>query len=200
MGSIKLKNINEEVIQEQSEEIKAVQEQAMMTEETLKREKTWEDPAVLSEDEEHINEQSRHYLLNNNTAKSIFSAMPVNYYDEEEKEWKEIDNSLEEKEDGYEAKCGKFTTKVSKAEKGKKVEINGRDLSVSWEYLGKQKAEGEKTFLNAAGMSMEIEGAKAGTSSVLQVEKSVKGAVNSKISRAVYENVEENIRKQRGQR
>ena len=41
-------------------------------------------------------------------------------------------------------------------------------------------------------MSMEIEGAKAGTSSVLQVEKSVKGAVNSKISRAVYENVEEN--------
>ena len=107
MGSIKLKNINEEVIQEQSEEIKAVQEQAMMTEETLKREKTWEDPAVLSEDEEHINEHSRHYLLNNNTAKSIFSAMPVNYYDEEEKEWKEIDNSLEEKEDGYEAKCGK---------------------------------------------------------------------------------------------
>ena len=100
MGSIKLKNINEEVIQEQSEEIKAVQEQAMMTEETLKREKTWEDPAVLSEDEEHSNEHSRHYLLNNNTAKSIFSAMPVNYYDEEEKEWKEIDNSLEEKEDG----------------------------------------------------------------------------------------------------
>ena len=192
MGSIKLKNINEEAIQEPSEEIKAVQEQAMMTEETIKKEKTWEDPAVLSEDEEHINAHSRHYLLNNNTAKSIFSAMPVNYYDEEEKEWKEIDNSLEEKEDGYEAKCGKFTTKVSKAEKGKKVEINGKDLSLSWEYLGKQKTGGEKTFLNAAGMSIEIEGMKAGASSVLQVEKSVKGAVNSKTSRAVYENVEEN--------
>lgn len=65
-------------------------EKSLVTEEVIPAENIvadgsasrWEDPAVLNEDEEHTDENSRHYILNNNTGKSIYSGAAVNYYDE----------------------------------------------------------------------------------------------------------------------
>ena len=197
MGIIKLKKTNEEEViikkEDETKEFHEISDPAAreanfsVCEEKLEQ---WEDPAVLREDEEHINAHSRHYVLNNNTTKSVFSGEPVNYYDEEGETWKKIDNSLIETENGFEAGFGKFKTTVLKAEKGKKVEIEGDGLSLSWEYLGKAlKAAAE---INEADISLltlqNTTEEKAET--ILCVEKSLKGAANSTASRAVYENAE----------
>lgn len=39
----------------------------------------WDDPAVLHEDEARTDENSRHYILNNGTAKSVYSAEPTSF-------------------------------------------------------------------------------------------------------------------------
>lgn len=83
-------------------------------------------------------ENSRHYVLNNGTKKSVFNAEATNYFDEKENKWKGIGNTLEENEDAFENRSGKLKTKISKVHKGKKVEVSKLDKQLSWEYLGKQ--------------------------------------------------------------
>ena len=110
MASIKLKKAQAEVQE-------VVQGKAVETEQTIistqvgltKKQKRWEDPSILREDENKADEYSRHYILNNGATKSVFSATPVNYFDEREHKWKGIDNLLEESEDGFESKKGKDT-------------------------------------------------------------------------------------------
>ena len=91
----------------------------------------WADPAVLGEDESHIDAYSRHYYLNNGTAKSVISASPVNYRDEETGKWRTIDNTLSEKTDCYEANFGKFKASVGKVSSGKKVSLSGKEISLT---------------------------------------------------------------------
>ena len=107
MGIIKLKNANEE----QTKNI-AIDEQSVYgvdvevnenTDIPQENQEQWQDPAVLYEDESRMDEHTRHYVMNNGTAKSVFNAESVSYFDEEAKKWKPIDNSLKENADAYES-------------------------------------------------------------------------------------------------
>jgi hypothetical protein len=114
---------------------KAQQERVKQEKKQEKAGRKWKDPAILHEDEKICTEHSRHYVLNNNTAKSVYYATPINYYDETEQRWKEIDNRLEEKETGYEGKLGRYTTKVVKVGQGRTVSVGDETCSLSWEYI-----------------------------------------------------------------
>ncbi len=171
MGIIKLKNTKEESTVEVAKE----QQNAMLQAQV---EKAWDDPAVLREDESKIDENTRRYILNNRTAKTIISAEPVNFFDEEEKKWKFIDNSLVEQEKAFVSKSGTFKTEISKADQGQSVKIRQKGKEVSWEYLGKENLFGES----------ESVGEKAETT--LKVFNGTRKEKRRMKSNAVYENIE----------
>ena len=184
MGIIKLKNANEE----QTKNI-AIDEQSVYgvdvevnenTDIPQENQEQWQDPAVLYEDESRTDEHARHYVMNNGTAKSVFNAESVSYFDEEAKKWKPIDNSLKENADAYESKNGNMRTKIYKANKGKKVEIAKSDKQLSWEYLGKQ----------VETISAGNENAETFSASVLKVNNDLAGKSKNINSSAVYENIE----------
>ena len=184
MGIIKLKNANEE----QTKNI-AIDEQSVYgvdvevnenTDIPQENQEQWQDPAVLYEDESRMDEHTRHYVMNNGTAKSVFNAESVSYFDEEAKKWKPIDNSLKENADAYESKNGNMRTKIYKANKGKKVEIAKSDKQLSWEYLGKQ----------VETISAGNENAETFSASVLKVNNDLAGKSKNINSSAVYENIE----------
>lgn len=182
MGIIKLKNANEEqaeniTVEEQQIYKTAVEAQVDVNVPQDEQEQ-WDDPAVLHEDETRTDENSRHFVLNNGTAKSVFNAEPVSFFDEEEKKWKHIDNSLEEKDDAFESKSGKFKTRISKVHKGKTVAISKSDKQLSWEYLGKQVA------------AVANENVEDVTETVLKVNNGTQGVAKHINSSAVYENIE----------
>ncbi len=108
----------------------------------------YDDPAVICEDEAHTDEYSRHYEMNDGTIKSVVKTAAVNYYDETEKKWKEIDNSLVENEKEYSARLGKFTAGVSKPEYGEGVTLKNTDAEFSWEYIGRNKPTADELRLN----------------------------------------------------
>ena len=182
MGIIKLKNVNEE--QQENVQPEGVQvfeagvEIPVSEEKPQEEQEQWDDPAVLHEDEARTDENSRHYILNNGTAKSVYSAEPTSFFDEAEKKWKQIDNSLEDKGDAFENKNGKFKTRISKAEQCKKVTITQSDKQLSWEYLGKQEPA-----VMAADMEEVPE-------TVLKIHNDEQTEVKSVNSSAVYENIE----------
>ena len=181
MGAIKLKKMYAENDQVQPE---AVADSSFAEDVTEVAEKQqWEDPAVLKEFSEKTDKISRHYKLNNGTAKSIISATASNYFDEAEQKWKPIDNSLSEKQETYESKCGKYKTEISKPEKAKSIKMTASGVEISWEYLGKQNSSEPETFA--------FEGDPVPTT--LSVDASINGALQSKGSRAVYENADKDI-------
>ena len=181
MGTIKLKKMYAENDQVQPE---AVADSSFAEDVTEVAEKQqWEDPAVLKEFSEKTDKISRHYKLNNGTAKSIISATASNYFDEAEQKWKPIDNSLSEKQETYESKCGKYKTEISKPEKAKSIKMTASGVEISWEYLGKQNSSEPETFA--------FEGDPVPTT--LSVDASINGALQSKGSRAVYENADKDI-------
>lgn len=150
MGIIKLKNVNEEQTKNVAVDEKSVYntdvESLENAEIQQENQREWENPAVLYEDETQTDEHSRCYVLNNGTAKSVFNAEAVNFFDEEDKKWKYIDNSLEEKAEAFESKNGSVKTKISKVNKGKKVEIVKSDKQLSWEYIGKWPRQPQNIF------------------------------------------------------
>ena len=148
----------------------------------------WADPAVLGEDEAHIDAYSRHYYLNNGTAKSVISASPVNYRDEETGKWRTIDNTLSEKTDCYEANFGKFKASVGKVSSGKKVSLSGKEISLTWEYMGASAPVSAKAMNVVNDESMEAMSAENAGESTLEVTASQEGAVGSKESEAIYKN------------
>lgn len=184
MGIIKLKNVNEE----QTKNI-AIDEQPVYgvdvevnenTDIPQENQEQCQDPAVLYEDESRTDEHARHYVMNNGTAKSVFNAESVSYFDEEAKKWKPIDNTLKENADVYESKNGNMRTKIYKANKGKKVEIAKSDKQLSWEYLGKQ----------VETVSVANENVETFSASVLKVNNDLAGKSKNINSSAVYENIE----------
>ena len=184
MGIIKLKNAHEE----QAKNI-AMDEQPVYgvdvevnenTDIPQENQEQCQDPAVLYEDESRTDEHTRHYVMNNGTAKSVFNAESVSYFDEEAKKWKPIDNSLKENADAYESKNGNMRTKIYKANKGKKVEIVKSDKQLSWEYLGKQ----------VETVSVANENVETFSASVLKVNNDLAGESKNINSSAVYENIE----------
>ena len=93
MGIIKLNRSANKAPETMQEEVQAPAANAAQP---AKQEKRWQDPAILKEYSEKTDAQSRHFKLNNGTAKSIIGASPVNYYDETSQQWKSIDNSFTE--------------------------------------------------------------------------------------------------------
>ena len=178
MGIIKLKNVGDEKEQKTAVNSTGNLHTENFSEKIEKQDVG--DPAVLKELSEKNNEISRHYILNNGTAKSVISSIPTNYFDEAEQKWKAIDNSLSEKDQCYEANCGKFKTEIFKPEQSKAIKMTSTDFEISWEYLGKQSAANSETML----FTEEIE------PTTLNVDSSIKGALQSKGSRVVYENAE----------
>ncbi len=178
MGIIKLKKNNEEVAA--NADVALVEEQEIIqdSEEIMDNAKTFKDAAVLYEDESRTDENSRHYVLNNGTAKAILSAESVNYFDETAKKWEEIDNTLQETAEGFENKQGKIKAKISKAQHGKKVEVRKAEKVLAWDYLGKQSLE---------TMQVAVEDLPA---TLLKVGNGVDERANKRNARAVYENIE----------
>ena len=88
MGTIKMKDKTAEAVSNLDAQILKNVE---IAEKEQAKNLQWDDPAVRGEDEAQTDEYSRHYYLNNGTAKSVISAVPVNFYDDEEKAWKQID-------------------------------------------------------------------------------------------------------------
>ena len=180
MGIIKMKTEKEEQVNQAvaSDAAYAVGDAVRKEDET-----EFFDPAVLYEDASHTDEHSRLYYLNNNTAKSIVSAEAVNYYDEDAKKWRRIDNTFVDKGDTFETKSGAYKTAVSKADcPQKSVRISKKDYGVSWTYLGKQSA--------ASVASANISQSNVQKSNVLLHIENSSEAVHRAGSRAVYENIE----------
>ena len=176
MGIIKLKRTKEESAErEKTFEAEPTVMEALETPQ-------WDDPAILKEDEAHIRENSRHYFLNNGTAKSIISAEAVNYFDKDKGKWRKIDNSFSETEEDFEAKLGRLKTKVKKPKRGKKVEVSGESIFLSWEYLGKKQSD-----VHTESIPINLE---AASETTLKVERSIKGEMGSISGAAVYENIE----------
>ena len=178
MGTIKLKKTSTE-----TEQLSASAAVISPNAENVAAEKQqWDDPAVLKEFSEKTNATSRHYKLNNGTAKSIISAAPSNYFDESENQWKPIDNSLTEKEFAYESTGGKYKTEITKPEKGKSIKMTASGIAISWEYLGKQSTS------EVQAQPFAFEGDTVPTT--LEVESAIEGTLQSKGSKAVYENAD----------
>ena len=88
-------------------------------EKKIKKEKKYDDPKIIYEDERIRDEYISHYVLNDGTKKTVISSVPVNYYDEESNTWEEIDNTLEEESDSFVTKKRKFKTEINKTNKSK---------------------------------------------------------------------------------
>ena len=104
------------------------------------------EPVVVQELEEERNENTKHFLMSDQTVKAVVYSEPVHY--EENGKWLDIDNSLEyEKEtsdddfNGYKTKNGDFDVKFAKnANSSKLMTISKDKYSLSWNLLNKAKA------------------------------------------------------------
>ncbi len=100
---------------------------------------------ILSEIQEKAKKNERHYRKNDGTAMCVISNANINYFDENEQKWKHTDNSITENEDCYEANLGNFKAELTKEIGKSAINVFGKDMSVSWEYLGVDKPKERKT-------------------------------------------------------
>ena len=91
---------------------------------------------ILGEIERNTKRNERHYRKNDGTAECVISNTNINYFDESEQKWKHTDNSIIETDGCYEANLGKFKALLSKNAENSFIEVYGKDMSVSWKYLG----------------------------------------------------------------
>ena len=169
MGAIKIKKVKEATKNNEEKNVAAA-----------KGKRKWTDPAVVREDTERTTAYSRKYVMNNGTVKTVYSAEPVNYYDEAEKRWKEIDGALTEKDDCYENACGNVKAEIFKLGRGKGAKVSKGDASISWEFVG-TKAESTKAKVDLSH-----------NQTTLSVENCDDEKTGRKKSRAVYANVSAN--------
>ncbi|MBR3686744.1 MAG: hypothetical protein IKL66_04590, partial [Clostridia bacterium] len=153
----------------------------------MKRKNKFFDSAIIKEDGSKTTKNSKHFILNNGTRKAVFSSGSMNYFDESEKAWKTIDNSLKKTEDGYLADLGKYTAKISKEKDNETVEVSNGAETISWEYLGIDRN---------AFSDMENTTIRSNTKrrSKLNVKTKINDTLNiSSASRAIYTDAEGNV-------
>ena len=94
--------------------------------------------SIIREDVEKASAFSKRLVMNDGTEREIYSLKPMHYFDNKTNKWEEIDNSLEETDDGYIAKLGNYKVKLSKEEDNERVEVFSEDMSksISWKYIG----------------------------------------------------------------
>ena len=105
---------------------------------TANKKRPWETSDIVREVPCKATSHSKRYVMGDGTEKEVFTFEPMHYYDEKKKQWCEIDNTLEEREDGYTASLGKYKAKVSRKDDNEAIEVKGEDGegNISWEYLG----------------------------------------------------------------
>ena len=89
---------------------------------------------------------SKSFKLNDGTIKSVFGSSPINYYDETEKVWKEIDSTLKEEGENYVSNLGKYKAKIKKGGEIAGVTVGDENTYVEWQFLG-TKIENNKYCL-----------------------------------------------------
>ena len=169
MGIIKLKN---KAVHSHEEQVEFKKEVLPVEEITEEEEMLVCEPGILAEDERKKTENSRHYIMNNNTVKSVYSSEPENYYNEEKQVWEAAVSGLEEKEGNYEGRIGKYTARFQKPKYGREVKLGKDNINISWEYLGKVPT---KAQVSQGG---------------LKLQKKDKKGKKSYIGQAIYEDVE----------
>ena len=149
-----------------------------------KTKKKWFDSAIMKEDESKTTTNSKHFVANNRTRTAVFSSSNMNYFDETEKRWKLIDNTLKKNEEGYQAQLGTYTAKLPTLSENETVELsNGSDI-IAWEYLGTNQNVFSFPSVGNSGKSVK-------SKSKLNVKARIRDALNlADASRAVYENAE----------
>ncbi|MBE6537813.1 MAG: hypothetical protein E7673_07705, partial [Ruminococcaceae bacterium] len=141
------------------------------------------DPAVIGELTDRATVNTKHFLMNNGTEKVVISSAPINYYNEKEQKWLEIDNSLHECEDGtLRANFGNYEIRILGEEEGEGVEITDGTRSVAWKYIGTEPPSDEKRM--KLGKPREKKRSKR------KAERCIDGGGLTKASRAVYEAAE----------
>ena len=154
----------------------------------MKKLKKWFDSAIIKEDESKTASNERHFVLNNGTRKAVFSPSLMNYFDEEEKVWKPIDNSLKKTGDGYVARLGKYTATLSKKDENESVEVRSGDDLISWEYLGNNA----ETIYSGSEKGRSSSAVKR--QSKLNVKTKIRDSFDlSSASRAVFANAEGDV-------
>ena len=149
MGGIKFRNEDGSLNDKETIQIKEGTQAsggggAIIEENTESERQTFEDPAVLYREERRTDAYSEHYVNNDGTAKTVISANPVNYFDEETKTWEKIDLTVKEKDGYYESRAGSVAAKFSKIDSGdnpQKVEMCNGEHQITWEYVGKTLEE-----------------------------------------------------------
>ena len=166
MGIIKINGKNNEIQVKQTNETNSAvtveENQTKLLKKLSKKEKR---SPVLSADDEKTTEYSKTYVLNNKTRKTIIHSSPVNYFDESEKEWKEIDNEFTKNSIGYQSKMGKYKLTLNCLDGSSDLMISGNGKKLSWKFLNATKKN-----INAVKVSKE-----------------------GKLGKAIYENISSGI-------
>ena len=150
----------------------------------MKKTKKWFDAAIIKEDSPRTTKDSKHYILNSGTRKAVFSTHNLNYFDQTEQQWKEIDHRMKATDNGYQARFGPYMAKFSNQMDHETVEITNGGTSVSWEYLGTDR----NVFPQQIGKSGSQISKRR---SKLRVTPEIQDALKiGAASRAVYENAE----------
>ena len=144
----------------------------------------WDNPAVLCEDAEFTDENSRCFVMNDGTTRSFISGTPMNYYDATENRWQPIDNAIKENEGEYLAKFGKYSASISKIENGKTINVSGDNSKLEWEYIGR-KTEASVSEISIPGLNCET-----ANKTELQIENIPVGNIGEKAGKAIYSNIE----------
>lgn len=103
------------------------------------------EPVVVQELEDERTENTKHFLMSDQSIKAVVYSEPVHY--EEDGKWYDIDNSLEyekstSKDDfnGYKTVDGNFDVKFAKnVNSSKLITISQGDYSLSWDLSNKNK-------------------------------------------------------------
>ena len=98
--------------------------------------KKFKDKRVVKELVEKNTQFSKSFKLNDGTIKSVFGSSPINYYDETEKVWKEIDSTLKEEGENYVSNLGKYKAKIKKGGEIAGVTVGDENTYVEWQFLG----------------------------------------------------------------
>lgn len=146
MGTIKFKNMEENVNEElASEEILEESEGQVYDEVALKKNK--DAPIVLFEDEAKREENVKHFRMSDGSYRAQIFTEPVHYYDETEGKYLAIDNTLcdcpaclekEDDFDGYENRQSDVRVKFGKRTNGKLFTLEKDGYKVEWKLLGKR--------------------------------------------------------------
>ena len=123
-----------------------IQEKEQIVIEDVKQEEGYQDKRILRALPEKSSKFSRSFALNDGTIKSVYSSSPINYYDEQEKVWKELDSTLQDEGDNYVSNLGKYKAKIKKNGEVAGVTVGDGNSYVEWQFLG-TKIEGNKYCL-----------------------------------------------------